>query len=163
MGWNSRRSGSPLIFVVRNCSIPVAKTAGSGTDLFEPPCALTNLLAVLVRTQDSDERFVTALPVRSAWGRRLLLLCAVLFDVVFSGFLGMMVGFELMSVSHVRMMPRRFVITFLMVIRSRAMMLRGMLQMLRGLAMMVCCFFRHGISSVESESCARVQINPTRY
>jgi hypothetical protein len=69
---------------------------------------------------------------------------AVMFGVVFARLFGMMRGVIVMTVRDVRMVPRLFVISGLMLLGGGAMMRSGLLMMLRCLPMMVCGFFRHG-------------------
>jgi hypothetical protein len=59
---------------------------------------------------------------------------------------GMMQSVVLVPVGHVSMMPRRLVITALVLLRCGAMMLRRMFVVFCRFTMMLGSFFRHGIS-----------------
>jgi hypothetical protein len=71
------------------------------------------------------------------------LLFSVCFHVKLGGFCSVMGCVGVMSLGHMRVMRRRFVITFLMVHGSFSVVVGGMLMMLSCLAMMVRCFLRH--------------------
>jgi hypothetical protein len=67
------------------------------------------------------------------------------FEVVLSGFAGVVRGVHLVSMGHLRVMRRRFVVAFLMVLGSFFVVVGGMLMMLGCLVMMVRCFLRHKV------------------
>ena len=69
---------------------------------------------------------------------------AVMVSVVFAGLFGMMRGVVEVPFSDVRMVARFFMIASLMVFGGGAMMFGGEFVVLRCLAVVVCCFYRHG-------------------
>ncbi len=73
----------------------------------------------------------------------LFLLAAVSFDVVFGGFGGVVRRVGLMSLSYVRVMGCCFVVAFLVVTGSFAMVVGRFVMVLGSLGMMVRRFLRH--------------------
>jgi hypothetical protein len=73
----------------------------------------------------------------------------VILCVVLAGFLGVMCGMVVMPVSDVGVMPCLLVISGFVLVGCGGVVLRRVFVMLRRLAVMVYCFFGHGISSLE--------------
>jgi hypothetical protein len=65
-------------------------------------------------------------------------------SVVFAGLFGMMRGVVEVPFGDVRVVARLFMIASLMVFGGGAMVFCSEIVVLRCLAMMVCCFYRHG-------------------
>jgi hypothetical protein len=65
-------------------------------------------------------------------------------SVVFAGLFGMMRGVVEVPFGHVRVVARLFMIASVMVFGGGAMVFGGEIVVLGCLAMMVCCFYRHG-------------------
>ena len=70
----------------------------------------------------------------------------VLLRVMLARLARMMRGVVLVPMRHMRMMSRRLMIAALMLLRGGAMVLGRVLMVFRRFAMMLGCFFRHGIS-----------------
>ena len=64
---------------------------------------------------------------------------------MFRGFLGVMLGVQMMAIRYMRVMAGLFVIPRIVMVRRRAMVLRGVIVMFRCLAMMICALFGHSM------------------
>jgi len=71
------------------------------------------------------------------------LLCAVRLHVMFRGFLSVMRRMHVVTLSHVSMVRRRFVIAFLMMLRGFPMVVGRVVVVLGGLGVMMRSFLRH--------------------